>query len=185
MRGVKLYSPLRSTYSALPRQLNVPGSMLRGDAAIVPSHAHVETRARQADAPIVDARHEIGEGGGCVAGHADRGGVGEDLHAARPVRQKGQHLLVIKLHALHAHDTGQVVVGRDVVVGKRVGIEGVVGKEIRSGLEHLRTEEILVMPPESTDGDVSDLLEIIFRANLHRIRTPRFDSGVVHGDTIS
>ena len=41
------------------------------------------------------------------------------------------------------------------------------------------------MPPESTDGDVSDLLEIIFRANLHRIRTPRFDSGVVHGDPIS
>ena len=107
-----------------------------------------------------------GEVRGCVAGCLENAPVGEDLNAARPVRQKRERRSVVQVEAAHADRAGDVLLGRDFVLAVRCGIQAIYPEKLRSGRQDGGTEEILELPLESADGHQADAL--FLAAKEHR-----------------
>ena len=51
-------------------------------------------------------------------------------------------------------------------------------------MEHRRGEHVFEIAAEGSNRNLADALKIILKSNLHRIRTPRFDAGIVHADAV-
>ena len=110
--------------------------------------------------------------------------IGVELNAAGPRREEGERLPVVHVEAFEADGVREVLLGGDLVGIVGDGIESVEREEFRRGFEHGAAEEIPDVAPEDSDRDEADTIEIVFEGELGAARFPRFDAGVVDGDTI-
>ena len=110
--------------------------------------------------------------------------IGVELDAAGPRREEGERLPVVNVEAFEADGVREVLLGGDLVGIVGDGIESVEREEFRRGFEHGAAEEIPDVAPEDSDRDEADTIEIVFEGELGAARFPRFDAGVVDGDTI-
>src|SRR5690606_38622831 len=116
------------------------------------------------DAPAAAARYIIAPGEAALirARRTLRAAIGKDLNAASPMRQEGQHLLVVEVNAGHAHDALHVDLGRYVVVAIHSRIQPVEAEKLRRGGEGRSSEGIAEITPEGTERNLADSAEVVF-----------------------
>ena len=154
-------------------------------APVVPVGAEAEARTIQAHAPTRGPRNKPGKIGRGGAEEALRAAVGEDLHAARPVGEKRQRLLVVHIDALHPNRALEVVLRHDRVVAVDIRIEVVVGEKFRRRCERGVAEEVLEIASKRADRDLADALQVVLQPGVERAGAPRLDADVAEHDLVA
>ncbi len=111
-------------------------------AEVVPIHAEIVGRAREAEAPTAAPRNEAGEITAGIVGGALGAAIGVELNATGPRREEGERLPVVNVEAFEADGVREVLLGGDPIGTVGDGIESVEREEFRRGFEHGAAKEI-------------------------------------------
>ena len=108
-----------------------------------------------------------------------RANIGEDLHPAGPLREKGQRLLVAGIETFRADDVGQVVLRGNFVRTVHIRIETPLRQEFGGGHEERAGKKVGIIPPIGTHGELPDTRKIVLKARPGRHCRPWFNPRVV------
>src|SRR5688572_28054515 len=92
--------------------------------------------------------------------------VAKHLDAAGPMRKKSKRLLVADIKTFRAHLVLEIVLGRHFVPVVLPGIEPVEAEEFGRGHKYGVPEEILIIAPEHSGGNLTHTLEIILEPHF-------------------